>query len=398
MQEVGEEPARILIVLGVLFLASLALDTIGRRVHVPRVTLLILLGAVLGPPGLDMLPDALSSADDAYATVALTMVAFLLGGSLERRTLAAHGREILTISLCVVAASVVLVAAALLLIGVTPVVALTLAGISAATAPAATRDVIRQSGRHGRFATNVLGIVAIDDAWGLLVFSFLLTIAGIISGSGTLDMAAHGLWETAGGIGLGALIGVPAAYLTGRLKKGEPSLLEALGVVLLCAGLAMQLEVSYLLAGMTAGAVVINLAKHHDRPFHAIERIEWPFVLLFFIMAGASLDIRLLSDFGMIGAVYIAARMVARLVGGWSGARLSGLNSREGLMTGLALTPQAGVAIGMALVALEAYPEYGAQIMTITIASTIVFEVFGPLLTQFALLNIPEVEDRSAGV
>lgn len=378
--------APLMITVGVLFLAALALDAIGRIVHVPRVTLLILLGAVLGPPGLDVLPDLLTNGEEAFAAMALTMVAFLLGGSLERRALMAHGSEILAISLSVVIISALLVGTTLILIGAPVVVALALAGISAATAPAATRDVVRQSGRKGRFATNLLGIVAIDDAWGLLVFSLLLTLAGFAAGGeGGADAIRFGLSEAGGGLLLGAAIGPPAAYLTGRLKRGEPSLLEALGIVLICAGTALYLEVSYLLAGMAAGAIVVNLARHHGRPFHEIERIEWPFVLLFFIMAGALLDFGLLADFGWIGAVYVAARLAARVIGGWLGARVSGLGGREGLLMGLALTPQAGVAIGMALVTADRFPEHGAQIIAITIASTIVFELIGPLLTQYAL-------------
>lgn len=379
-------PATLMITVGVLFLVALALDTIGRIVHVPRVTLLILLGAALGPPGLNVLPDILTNGDESFAAMALTMVAFLLGGSLERRSLAAHGREILAISLSVVVVPAFIVGATLIFIGTATVVALALAGISAATDPAATRDVVRQSGRKGRFATNLLGIVAIDDAWGLLAFSVLLTVAGFAAGGeGGADAIRLGLWEAGGGLLLGSTVGLPAAYLTGRLKRGEPSLLEALGIVLICSGTALYLEVSYLLAGMSAGAIVVNLAKHHRYPFHEIERIEWPFVLLFFIMAGSLLDFGLLGEFGWIGVVYVAARLVARVIGGWLGARLSGIGGRDGLLMGLALTPQAGVAIGMALVAADRFPEYGAEIIAVTIASTIVFELIGPLLTQFSL-------------
>lgn len=376
---------------GALFLVALALDAFGRIIHVPRVTLLILLGAALGPPGLDVLPVALQTGEEAFSAFALTMVAFLLGGSLERTALAAHGREIMVTSLSVVLISAIGVAVALLAIGKSVQVALVMAGISAATAPAATRDVVRQSGRKGRFATNLLGIVAIDDAWGLLIFSLLVMVAALLGGGESAGEAMlFGLWEAGGGLALGAAIGLPAAYLTGRLKRGEPSLLEALGIVLICAGMALYLEVSYLLAGMMAGVIVVNLARHHHYPFHEIERIEWPFVLMFFIMAGGLLDIGLLAEFGWVGAAYVAARMAARLIGGWTGARLSGLGGREGLLMGMALTPQAGVAIGMALASADRFPDHAAQIVAITIASTIVFELVGPLFTQFALSRVPE--------
>ncbi|MEM6740220.1 MAG: cation:proton antiporter [Pseudomonadota bacterium] len=379
------DPPRLIIVLGFLFIAALVLDALGRRVHVPRVTLLILLGALFGPPALNLLPDAFSEADETFTAVALTMVAFLLGGSLERSTLAAHGREILLISLAVVLASLIVVAGVLAAFGVPLVAALALAGISAATDPAATRDVIRQAGRAGRFETNLLGIVAIDDAWGLIAFTVVLTLAGVLAGQDTSSALLHGLWEMGGGALLGLVVGLPAAYLTGRLKPGEPSLLEALAIVLICAGAALVFEVSYLLAGMVSGVLVVNLAKHHDYPFHEIERIEWPFVLVFFVIAGASLEVAYLSEIGFIGVLYVLARMAARLIGGWGGARLAGLSGREGVLTGMALTPQAGVAIGMALLASARFPEYAAEIMAITIASTIVFEVVGPVLAQVAL-------------
>lgn len=384
------DPAFLLITLGALFLSALALDTIGRIVHVPRVTLLILLGAALGPPGLDLLPAVLSSGDETFAAVALTMVAFLLGGALERSSLAAHGREILALSIWVVIVSGIVILVAMVLFGAPLAVALVMAGIGCATDPAATRDVVRQSGHKGRFTANLLGIVAIDDAWGLLVFSLLLLLAGLVSGGGSVGhVMAEALWEAGGGLGLGLLIGLPAAFLTGRLKRGEPSLLEALGIVLICAGAALSLGVSYLLAGMTAGAIVVNLARHHSYPFHEIERIEWPFVLVFFIMAGSLLDLSLLAEFGWIGMAYVVARILARLIGGWLGARSCGLDRREGVLMGLALTPQAGVAIGMALVAADRLPEHADEIVALTIATTIIFELVGPLMTQLALARAP---------
>ncbi len=375
----------LLIALGVLFLAGLALDAFGRRVHVPRVTLLIVLGAVLGPPVLDILPLDVAEANELYAPTALTMVAFLLGGSLKRQTLAAHGREILTVSLTVVGVSVVVVAGGLAALGAPLSVALLLGAISAATAPAATRDVVRQSGRKGQFVDNLLGIVAIDDAWGLLAFSVVLTLVGVLTGGDGFSAILHGVWEITGAIGLGLVVGLPAAFLTGRLKPGEPTLIEALSIVFLCAGLALWLDLSFLLAGMTCGATVVNLARHHEQPFHEIERIEWPFLLLFFVMAGASLETAHLAGVGLIGVAYVLLRFAGRLLGGWLAGILAGLPAREGMLTGMALMPQAGVAIGMALVVAEQFPQLAEAILTITISSTIVFELIGPVMTQYAI-------------
>lgn len=379
------DPAMLLLSFGLLFLAGLSLDWVGHIVHVPRVTLLILLGVVLGPLALDILPPAVTGSYDLLAPTALTMVAFLLGGTLQRDTLRKRGREIIILSLTVVIGSAAIVGTGLFIFGVPLALALLLAGLSCATDPAATRDVVEQSGHKNRFATNLLGIVAIDDAWGLLAFSFLLTVAAIVAGGETVTALTHGLWEAGGALALGATLGFPAAWLTGRIRPGEPTLTEALGIVFLCAGLALWLEVSFLLTGMVTGVVIVNFASHHDRPLHEIKRVEWPFMLLFFIMAGASLEIAPLMEIGMVGGAYVGLRIVARLIGGWAGARLAGVSGRTGRLTGLALMPQAGVAIGMALVAAERFPAYAEQILALAISSTVVFEITGPFLTQIAL-------------
>jgi Kef-type K+ transport system membrane component KefB len=391
------DEALTLMAIGALFLASIAVDAVGRRAHVPRVTLLVLLGVAIGPPGLNLLPTALAGTDDAVAPVALTMVAFLLGGQLKPATLRRHGHEIMALSLGVVLTSVVIVGMGLWLLTGDPVLALMMAGIAAATDPAAMHEVIRSIGAKGRFATNLLGIVAIDDAWGILLFSLLLLVAEVALGGPTPEPFLLAMAELGGSIALGAAIGLPAAYLTGRLKPGEPTLMEALGLVFLCTGLSLYLGLPFLLTGMVCGIVIVHFARHHDRPFHEIERIEWPFMLLLFVMAGASLDPGSLGGLGLAGAAYILLRAGSRILGGWIGGAIAGLPGREGRLTGLALMPQAGVAIGMALLAGERFPDKAETILAVTIASTVVFEVIGPMITLFALKRVARSPRREAG-
>jgi hypothetical protein len=175
-----------LLALGGLLLVGLLTDEIGRRTHLPRVTLLIVFGALAGPDAFDLLPKGLLDWYEFFASVALTMVAFLLGGTLSRVALREHGKTILVISVSVVCVTVIVVSAGLLAIGAPVVLALLLAGIATATAPAAIRDVVRQLDAKGSFSKVLLGIVAVDDAWGLIAFSLLLVAAKAISGDGSL--------------------------------------------------------------------------------------------------------------------------------------------------------------------------------------------------------------------
>ncbi len=374
--------------LGALFVAGLAADEIGRRTRLPRVTLLLACGIIAGEAGLDLLPDAAQLWYEFLSVMALTMVAFLLGGSLTRKTLREHGREIMAISLTIVLGTLGLVAAGLWAIGVDPALALILGAIATATAPAATQDVLRQARAHGPFADTVRGIVAIDDAWGLIVFGVVLAVVGGMNGAGMDGVLTGAARDLLGAVLLGAVIGVPAAFLTGRLSKGEPSQAEALGVVFLCAGAAVWLEVSFLITGMTAGAIVVNTARHHLRPFHEIEHVQWPFMILFFILAGAALRPGELAELGLVGAGYVVLRIVARIAGGWLGAVLAGSPRPMRPWYGMALLPQAGVAVGMALVAHEQLPGIGQAVLTLTIASTVVFEVLGPFAAYVALRRV----------
>ncbi len=375
----------IFLTLGFLFLLGLLADEGGRRTALPRVTLLLALGVLVGRSGLDLFPAEMEIWYEFFSILALTMVAFLLGGIFTPATLRRHGREITLISISIVLVTLAVVAGGLWLLGVTPALALLLGAIATATAPAAVQDVLHQDGQDGSFALKIKGIVAIDDAWGIIAFSIALAVAAILTGQAEEGLWLHAARDLGGGVALGAAIGVPAAILTGRLREGEPTQTEALGVVFLTAGAALWFEVSFLVAGITAGAIVVNLARHHDRPFHEIEHIQWPFMMLFFILAGASLEIVRLVDLGIIGLGYLLLRFVSRIVGGWIGAWLGRSPATQRPWFGVALMPQAGVAIGMALVAANHFPEMAETILALTVGTTVIFELFGPPATLLAL-------------
>lgn len=375
----------LLLALGGVFFAGLVADELGRRTRLPRVTILLLVGMAAGKPGFDILPAEVTGLYDAFSVIALAMVAFLLGGTLTPARLRRQGRPILVISLSVVIGTIVVVTGGLWLMGVSLPVALLLGGIATATDPAATEDALRQAEAKGFFADRVRGIVAVDDAWGIIAFALLMVLAIALGRGETGEtLLLDAAWEIGGGLGVGAIVGLPGAYLTGRISGGDPLRTEALGMVFLTAGLALWLDVSYLLAGMTAGACVASLARHHTRCFHEIEHIEWPFIILFFILAGASFDPGMLVSAGLIGIGYSVFRILGRVIAGWIGGRLSGLPGGESVWYGPALLPQAGIAVGMALAAGEAFPADREAIIAVAVGTTILFELLGPWLTIVA--------------
>ncbi len=384
--------AQILITFGGLFLLGLLADLAGRHTPLPRVTLLLLAGFVIGPSVLDWLPAFTDAWFPVLTDVALAMIGFLLGQNMTRIRLHELGRAVLTMSIGEVLMTALLMFTILTLFGVPIEVALLLAGIAPATAPAATVDVVREAHAEGKFTATLLGIVAIDDAWGLLLFSLLLAAAQALTGAaGAVDILTAGAWEIGGAVCLGVILGLPMAYLTGRILPGEPTQAEALGLVLLCAGLAVWVEVSYILAAMALGAVVANLASHHDRPFHEIEGIEWPFMILFFLLAGAALHVEALAQVGLLGAAYIGLRITGRILGTRLGGWLSGAEPVIRNRMGLALLPQAGVAIGMALLAAQRLPEIKDIVLPVVLGATVVFELIGPVLTRWTLTQVGDI-------
>jgi len=388
----------IIATLGALLLLGLLGDLLAGRTRIPRVTLLILFGLGVGSSGLALLPVDADSWYPFISNIALLIIGFLLGGKLSRDTIREVGRYVLGISALEATGTALIVLAGLASIGVPIEVALLLAGIAPATAPAAVTNVAEEVGAKGRFTDTLLGVVAIDDAWGLIVFSLMLAVAQTMAGDAAGWQAlVHGARELGGALGIGLLVGVPAAYVTGRLRPGEPTRAEALGVVLLAGGLAIWAEASFLLTAMVVGAVIANLATHHEHAFHEIEGIEWPFMVLFFILAGASLHIEALASVGWIGLAYIVLRAAGKLIGAAAGANLSGAPSATCRWLGPALMPQAGVALGMALIAGNTFPELRSTILPLVIGSTVVFELAGPIFTRLALAQTGEAGPVETG-
>lgn len=365
---------------------GLAADLVGRRTGVPRVTLLILCGVLAGPNGVALIPPLPPQLLSDLSMVTLSFVAFLLGSTFDRSRLGGIARAAGVISVCVTLVTLLVVALVVWLAGLGPVMALALGAVATATDPIATADVVREQKAHeGAFAKRLLAIVALDDAWGILAFSLAMTLAVLLADMPGQTSLLLPVREIGGALLLGGVLAVPMVLLTGRVDEGEPTLVEALGFVLICAGLAEWLEVSTLIAAMTMGALTINFARHHSRPFHAIEGIEWPLLIMFFVLTGASVGIADPAAVGGLTALYVGARLVGRWLGGHLGGRLSGLDARACNWTGPALLPQAGVALGMALVAAQRFPELGEAFLSAVALSTILFELFGPVLTRVAL-------------
>lgn len=386
------------VVLGLLLLGGYVAYLTSVKAAIPRVTVLLLVGVVCGPSVLDIVPSAIVDWFPLVSQLALAMVGFLLGESFAGKRLKETGRVALVISVVKALLPIAVVLPAVRLVGGSWVLAILLSGVATATAPAAVLETIHETRSKGPLTNTVRQVVAIDDAWCIMLFSILLAWAQAITQSGSpMDNLYEGFWEIGMAVLLGVALGVPMAWLTGRIRSGETTLVEAAGFVFVCAGLADLIGASYLLATMTLGTVVANRSRAASRPFHAIERIEEPFLAIFFLLSGFKLELGALAPLGLVGATYVVARMGTFIFGSWAAARAMHAKPNIRNNIGWCLMPQAGVALGLALLAERKLPSLDGQLLSLVIAATILFEITGPLLLRWRLTRAGETYHTPKG-
>lgn len=375
-----------LLIIGTIFFFGLAADLLGSRTSIPRVTFIILMGILIGPSGLDLLPESfIVNWFDTITTVALGMIGFLLGEQFTFKAMKKMGKTVFSIAIGKVLVSFVALAFVLYIIDLPIIPALILASIATATAPAAIYEIIHELKITNKFSKTLLAVVAFDDILALILFSFVLSFLNINSGLTLIDTIYLSFKEIVVSIAVGYLIGYPVAKITGRIGNGEPIMIEALGSVFIICGIANALELSPILTAMAMGSAVATFAKHHKTAFHAIKHIEWPFLIIFFLLAGASLHIDALFNIGVVGLIYIIVRTLGLYIGANLGAKLNNASPNIQKYIGFALIPQAGVAIGMALMATGKYPEFSHIILPVVLGSTVFFEIVGPVITRYVI-------------
>jgi len=381
--------------LGLLLLLALASEWVGLRTPLPRVSILLLVGIVIGPPVLDLMPEVLLEGETTATTLALTIVGFLLGWEFEQGRLRQNGPAVLVAAVVGSAGAAGVVALGLTIGGAGVQLALALAGIAAATGPAAVRSVVKEEKADGPLTHLVLGLTAILDAIGIVLFSILIAVGAVLTGDeGTGPLFLTAAREVGGGALLGFAVGLPAALLARRMRTGDPVFLHSLAIVLVISGLGLLLEVSAILAAVVAGAVVVNIDRSEERPFDVLERLQWPFVAIFFIYGGAALDLEGLQAYTLLTLGYISLRTIGKVAGGYLSAVAIGLQGSPRAWLGPALLPQAGIALGLALLARDRFPDLAETIVPVVVVSTVLFEFAGPIATQLALRRSGESGER----
>ena len=378
----------------------LLLGFVGARllklVRLPSVTAFLLVGILIGPQILNLVTVEIFTASEFFSNLVLGLIAFSLGENFRMDKLRQGVRQVMWISLSAALAAWLLVSTALIVYFISikmPIYpAIVLGAAASATAPAATVLIIREYRAGGLLTELLLKVVAIDDAW-CLIFAAMAIAVGNAMRADVFQMSIvfAGLGEIFGALVLGGILGYLSSKLSKFVRTREELLVYTLGLLFLNVGLSIALGVSVLLSAMMMGLVLVNIARENYKFFEVMRSVDTPLYLTFFIISGAHLDFAILYKMGIAGILYIVFRTLGKVYGAKLGARVSGAPRSVEDWLGLGLAPQAGVALGIGLVAKVTFPDFGDYIFTIIAATSVIFELIGPLLTKYSLIRAGEI-------
>ena len=395
----------VIISVALMLFLGFAATRLTRLAHLPNVTAYILTGILIGPWCLNLIPSDVAAGMDFLSDIALAFIAFGTGEFFRISALKGNGAKVVLITVaeaCLASALVFCLTFGVLRLPL-PFSAV-LSALAAATAPASTMMTIRQTGAHGDFVDTLLQVVALDDVVGLLAYSAAIALAGAETGGGARVLTIlKPLGVNLAVVTLGAAFGLALKLLVGKKSASDNRLIVALSLLIAFCGVCSLLDISPLLGCMSMGMVYVNLSDD-DTLFQQMSYFSPPILLLFFVRSGVCFDLRALvhpsGGLGRyslltVGIAYFFVRIAGKYAGAYLGCLAAGKEKRVRRYLGLALVPQAGVAIGLAALGARTLGgETGVALNTVILASSVLYELAGPALAKLALYLSHSYSDR----
>ena len=409
-----------LLAIGIAMFAGLLLSRAVSRLNLPDVTSYLISGVLIGPlvlgrlgvPGLGF--DSFEFVEEMglVCDAALGFIAFSIGSEFRVSALRKIGRQATVIAVFQALTATLFVDLALVALHFAlgdklPVsTCLILGAIATATAPAATLMVVNQYKAKGPLTDIPMPIVALDDAVGLIVFAVSKGVAKAVAGGqmSVISVLVDPMVEIVASLALGAVLGWVFSLVEKYFNSNSKRLSLAVAFVFLCAGLsklhfqlgAVRVGFSSLLVCMMCGTIFCNLCDFSEEIMHKTERWTGPLYVLFFVVSGAELDLRVFADLAVvgIGVVYILSRSAGKILGASVSAKAMKCEPSICKYLGITLLPQAGVALGMSVTVAAEFGAEGAVIRNIVLFSVLIYELVGPMLTKMALTAAGDIRPK----
>lgn len=378
----------ILISLSVILLSGFLLTRITKFAKLPNVTGYIIAGIIIGPYILNLIPLEIIKNMDFISDIALAFIAFGVGRFFKKEAFKETGIGVITITLFEsLLAGIVVTLSMYYIFHLNWDLSLLLGAVSTATAPASTMATIRQYKAKGNFVNTLLQVVAFDDAVCLIVFSIAASaISSKANDNVPIYQILMPLLYNMGALVIGFLSGLALSKLMTPKRSDDNRLILTISLLCGISGLCSAVNISPLLSCMLFGTVYIN-TTNDKKLYKELEKFTPPILSIFFVVSGMNLDISSFGTFGVIGASYFIIRIVGKYMGAYLGCIFAKTSKSVRNYLGLALIPQAGVAIGLAFLGKRILPESLANIMlTIILSSSVLYELIGPLSAKIALI------------
>jgi NhaP-type Na+/H+ or K+/H+ antiporter len=392
--------------IGIMIIAGFFSGRLAHRLKFPMITGYIVVGVLLSPSVLNILSSTTIESMDVFTSIALGIIAYSIGGSLQWESIRKLERSIFLVAPLQAVGSLIVSALAIILIapffldipGATLINAylpmgLVIGAIASATAPAAILALVREYRAKGPLTTTLLSLVAFDDAIAIIFFSLAIGIAQplVVSADAfsIYQMLLLPSLKILGAIAIGVIFGFALIFIARLIKERSVLLVIVLGTIMLCVGVTELLDLSEILANMVIGFVVVNRLKKEEA-FNVIDDIEDVIFAMFFVLAGLHFDLDVMKVAGILALLITLGRFGGKYSGTRAGAAIARSPEPVKKYLGLALLPKAGVTIGLGLLAESAFPTLGAIIYNGILASVILNELIAPPLVRYAIFKAGE--------
>jgi Kef-type K+ transport system membrane component KefB len=377
------------------------------------VTGYMVVGILLSPSLLNIIPRATIDRLEIFTSIALGIIAYSIGTSLQFESIRKLERSIAwitpfqslgawiltTLAIAMIAPFILNIPGATFSNTYFPM-AFVIGAMASATAPSVIIALVHEYRAKGPLTTTLLSVVALDDAIAIVAFAIAVGISQplvrMAGGFSWYEMLGIPFLEIVGAIATGAVLSFALIYIARLAKSRSLLLVVVLGTIMLCAGISNLLGISSILANMVIGLIVANRAKR-EAMILVIDDIEDVVFAMFFVLAGLHFDIGAMKSGGILALLIVVSRFSGKYFGAGAGARLAGSADAVKNYLGLALLPKAGVSIGLALLALSAFPTFGAFIFNAVLASVILNELIAPPLARYAIVKAGEQMQRAEG-
>ena len=395
--DTGPTASSVIVSMAVMLLGGFLMTRVTRKLRLPNVTGYILAGILIGPFCLNMIPGSMIRNTDFLPDVALSFIAFSTGEFFRVSAIRKNGGKVIVITLLeALTASILVFIVVYFVMGMELAFSIVLAALASATAPASTMMTIRQTGAKGDFVETLLQVVAFDDIVGLVAFSAAIAVA-VSSYAGTgfsFSTLLKPILSNLGTLLLGGIFGVLLKWGLKNRSSSDNRLIIAVALMFAFCGICAVMGISPLLGCMAMSTVYINLTED-ERLFRQLGYFSPPILLLFFVRSGMSFDLNSVLNSGgsigtapllAVGVVYFITRIIGKYAGAFAGCALVRKERKVRNYLGLALVPQAGVAIGLAALGARTLGgAAGRALETIILASSILYELAGPGLAKMSL-------------